>query len=120
MTTRPPDVDVPCNGCTACCRKQIVALFPEYGDDPAILSRHVERDGVLILDEAENGDCVYLQDGGCSVWEHRPVLCRTFDCRQHFRDYTRAQRRRMVKAGLVSKEIFDAGRARLHTLKDGA
>ena len=115
--TVPPTADVPCNGCTACCRGQVVALFPEHGDNLKVLSRHVDLGGAIILEETESGDCIYLQDGGCSVWEHRPAMCRAFDCRKHFQSFTRPERRRMVKDGIASRDIFDAGRARLHTLK---
>ena len=114
----PPTADVPCNGCTACCRGQVVALFPEHGDDLKVLSRHVGLgSGVLVLEETDGGDCIYLKDGGCSVWEHRPAMCRAFDCRRHFQSFTRPERRRLMKQGIAAREIFEAGRARLHTLK---
>ena len=113
-----PIANVPCNGCTACCRNQVVVLFPEHGDDLTILSRHIDLGGAVILMDAENGDCIYLENGKCSVYEHRPAMCRAFDCRDMFRSLSRAQRRRMVRDGTGSEEIFDAGRARLHTLGD--
>lgn len=91
----------------------MVILDPELGDDLSILSQHFKLGDTPILDSTENGDCVYLEDGGCSVWEHRPAMCRAFDCRKHFQSFTRPERRRMVKAGIASREVFDAGRARL-------
>ncbi len=114
-----PTANVPCNGCTACCRNQPVLLFPEHGDDPKRLSRHYAVGPALVLEEAENGDCVYLEEGGCSVYEYRPVMCRAFDCRKHYLSFTRAERRRLVRDGASSEAVFDAGRSRLHTLGDG-
>jgi hypothetical protein len=29
----------------------------------------------------ENGHCPMLVDGECSIYEHRPRTCRTYDCR---------------------------------------
>jgi uncharacterized protein len=29
----------------------------------------------------ENGHCPMLVDGACSIYEHRPRTCRTYDCR---------------------------------------
>ena len=115
-----PSADVPCNGCTACCREQMVTLDPKLGDDLEVLSQHFALGHMLILESTENGDCVYLDDGGCSVWEHRPAMCRTFDCRKHFQSFTRPERRRMVKAGIASRDVFEAGRVRRHTLEPAA
>jgi Fe-S-cluster containining protein len=39
------------------------------------------RDGRRFLRKKANGECIHLQDGGCSVYEHRPSACRVFDCR---------------------------------------
>lgn len=117
MTSDSIVADVPCNGCTACCRGEIVMLFPEHGDNPKVLAQHFDLGGKLILEQTDSGDCVYLKDGGCSVWEDRPAMCRAFDCRRHYQSFTRSERRRMVKSGIASRSVFDAGRSRLHTLK---
>ena len=108
---------VPCDSCTACCRNQLVALLPEYGDVLDSLQHHM-LNGIPVLDEKENGDCIYLKDGACSIWERRPAMCRAFDCRLHFMQFTRTQRRRMMKEGRAAREIFEAGRKRLHTLAE--
>ena len=42
-----------------------------------------------------------------------PAICRAFDCRQLFLSKTRAER---TKSGVVSNEVFSAGRKRLKTL----
>ena len=37
----------------------------------------------LLATEA-NGQCVYLGASGCTIYERRPLLCRSFDCRKHY------------------------------------
>ncbi len=80
--------DVPCNGCTACCRSsQFVHIGP---DETETLSRIPPQllfpaprmpAGHVILGYDEQGCCPMLGDGGCSIYEHRPRTCRTYDCR---------------------------------------
>ena len=77
---------VPCNGCSACCRKQQVILSPENGDDPKLYLVEEARTGigmkVWVLLHKENGDCIYLGDRGCEIYDVAPWACRTFDCRK--------------------------------------
>lgn len=37
--------------------------------------------GANIVDQAENGRCIYLEMGKCSIHESRPAVCREFFCR---------------------------------------
>ena len=37
--------------------------------------------GHVVLGYDEHGRCPMLVDGGCSIYEHRPRTCRTYDCR---------------------------------------
>jgi len=80
--------DVPCGGCTACCRSsQFVHIGPDEVDTmasiPAELLFPAPRlpRGHVLLGYDENGHCPMLIDGGCSIYEHRPRTCRTYDCR---------------------------------------
>jgi hypothetical protein len=42
-----------------------------------------------------------------------------FDCRRLYLSISdRAERRRVLKTGMVSKDVLDAGKARLATLED--
>jgi Fe-S-cluster containining protein len=79
---------VPCGGCTACCRSsQFVHIGP--GETEAL--RHIPARllfqaprmprGHVLLGYDENGRCPMLVEGGCSIYEHRPETCRTYDCR---------------------------------------
>ncbi|HEY8547256.1 MAG TPA: YkgJ family cysteine cluster protein, partial [Acidimicrobiales bacterium] len=37
--------------------------------------------GHVLLGYDERGRCPMLTDAGCSIYEHRPRTCRTYDCR---------------------------------------
>lgn len=112
--------DVPCNGCTACCRNFEMIRLDERDDiDPEDMVGAIMQDGSrwVVLKHQENGDCIYLQDGKCSVYEKRPLVCRQYDCRfEHI-------------VGLFAPETLDSkkdhenfdlrsieGKNRLHTL----
>ena len=113
--------DVPCGTCTQCCRSsQGLFLHPGQGDDVDSY-RHrtaVDRDGnpVHLLETTPEGACVYLGEAGCTVYERRPLLCRSFDCRKHYLILPRQDRDNLVRLGLSSRAVFNAGRARLKTL----
>jgi Fe-S-cluster containining protein len=80
--------DVPCGACTACCTSsQFVHIGPEETDTlehiPAELLFPAPRlpRGHVLLGYDERGHCPMLVDGKCSIYEHRPRTCRTYDCR---------------------------------------
>jgi Fe-S-cluster containining protein len=80
--------DVPCGGCTACCTSsQFIHIGPDEAETlariPAELLFPAPRmpRGNVLLGYDENGHCPMLIDGKCSIYEHRPRTCRTYDCR---------------------------------------
>ena len=82
------DAEVPCGGCTACCTSsQFVPIGPDETDTlariPAGLLFPAPRlpEGHVVLGYDERGHCPMLIDGCCSIYEHRPRTCRTYDCR---------------------------------------
>ena len=79
---------MPCGGCTACCTSsQFVHVEPDDADalahiPPALLFPAPGRpDGHVLLGFDERGHCPMLVEDGCSIYEHRPRTCRTYDCR---------------------------------------
>lgn len=114
-------VSVPCNGCTLCCRRDMIMLMPEEGDDVGSYEHEIRTvpgvGSIATVKKGANGHCIYLGDGGCTIHDRAPVICKTFDCRDLYRTKTRHQRRMLVASGMASKAVFDAGRERLHTLK---
>lgn len=73
-------------------------------------------ESVFVLETTAAGACVYLGERGCTIYEHRPLLCRTFDCRKHYLILPRQDRDNLVRLKLSSRAVFNAGRARLSTL----
>lgn len=107
--------DVPCNGCTLCCRNDVIVLHPEHGDDPTLYRTEpavhpFTGEPVLVLQRKADGTCIYLGSTGCTIHAWAPVICREFDCRNMYRSQTRAQRRRNVRNGFATQAIYDRGR----------
>jgi hypothetical protein len=82
------EADVPCNGCTACCRSsQFVHIDPDETDTLAHIPVELRFPapglprGHVVLGYDERGHCPMLRHDGCSIYEHRPRACRTYDCR---------------------------------------
>jgi Fe-S-cluster containining protein len=82
------DADVPCGSCTACCTSsQFVHIEPDETDAlahiPAALLFPAPRlpKGHVLLGYDERGHCPMLVGGRCSIYQHRPRTCRTYDCR---------------------------------------
>ena len=82
------DADVPCDGCVACCTSaQFVHVAPD--EQAALASIPAELlvpapgmpEGHLVMGYDERGRCPMLGDHGCTIYEHRPQTCRTYDCR---------------------------------------
>ncbi|HWS65686.1 MAG TPA: YkgJ family cysteine cluster protein [Steroidobacteraceae bacterium] len=120
---KPPRASVPCNGCTLCCKGDLIVLHPEDGDDPSQYETYVERSPltgkpVLALMRNAKNECVYLGHDGCTIHERAPLICREFDCRRMYKALDRKTRRRAISTGWMTKDILDAGRKRLHTLEN--
>jgi len=108
---------VPCDGCSECCKSnQGLVLHPEHGDNLNSYERREVSPGVFVLAADESGACVYLGARGCTIYERRPFLCRSFDCREHYLMLPRQDRDNLVRLGLSSRAVFNAGKARLKTL----
>jgi len=82
------DAVVPCDGCTACCTaSQFVHIAPDELDALAHIPSELlapapgRPPGHVVLGYDGLGRCPMLVDGRCSIYEHRPRTCRTYDCR---------------------------------------
>ena len=81
-------VQVPCGDCTACCTSaQFVHIGPEEEEALARIPRALLfpapglPKGTMVMGYDEQGRCPMLVDGACSIYDHRPRTCRTYDCR---------------------------------------
>ena len=82
------DSDVPCGTCTGCCTSsQFVHIGPDESDALAhipsalLFPAPMMPKGNMLLGYDERGHCPMLVDNACSIYEHRPRTCRTYDCR---------------------------------------
>jgi Fe-S-cluster containining protein len=80
--------DVPCAGCTACCRSsQFVLIEADEHDTlgriPAgyLSPAPLMPEGNVVLGYRADGSCPMLGENGCSIYEFRPRACRSYDCR---------------------------------------
>ena len=80
--------DVPCGECTACCRSsQFVHVGPDEVDALAhipaelLFPAPMMPEGHVLMGYDEHGCCPMLTERGCSIYDHRPRTCRTYDCR---------------------------------------
>lgn len=86
---------VPCAGCTLCCHGKV---FLSPGEDATnlrvVMDTMVGGSRMRRLVTKPDGECIHLGVDGCTVYEHRPRICRQFDCRDHVRLPAAERRRR--------------------------
>lgn len=90
ISSNEPIEDVPCGSCTLCCEKlspfltveeiqsglyPLSLLNPEDPTDP-------QAGPVVVLYRKKEGGCGMFVDGKCTIYNHRPIACRQFDCRK--------------------------------------
>lgn len=80
--------DVPCGECSACCT---TSHFVHVGREESRALARIPREllfpapglpaGNVLLGYDEQGRCPMPTDGSCSIYEQRPLTCRTYNCR---------------------------------------
>ena len=82
------DTDVACGDCTACCRSgQFIHIDADERDALAHIPAELvfpapgQPKGTVLMGYDQHGRCPMLSDQGCTIYEHRPRTCRTYDCR---------------------------------------
>jgi len=79
-----------CKQCGVCCKLFVINLnqkeyesnryqtvFKEFGQ---VEWEEAQLTGAHLLAQQEDGSCIYLQEGKCSIHNHRPQACRNFFC----------------------------------------
>jgi Fe-S-cluster containining protein len=81
-------VYVPCGECRACCTSSyFIHIRPEEKETKARINKKllfpapVLPKGNVLLGYVKNGCCPMLINDRCSIYEHRPLTCRSYDCR---------------------------------------
>lgn len=80
--------DVPCGECNACCRSSyFIHIRPEETQTLAripkklLFAAPLMPKGNMLLGYNKKGCCPMLIDDKCSIYEHRSLTCRNYDCR---------------------------------------
>ena len=102
--------NVPCNGCTHCCRGDAVRIMPhedltQYKTEP-----HPFFVGDYMLAHKVNGDCIYLGENGCTIHECKPQQCREMDCRRIAAMMTFTNARKLHKQRGLPLAVWRKGR----------
>lgn len=102
--------DVPCGGCTRCCRNDSVRLLPD--DDPGQYQTqpHPYIPGAKMLAHTQTGDCVYLGPQGCTIHDRKPLMCREMDCRRIAQAITWTQARKLDARGDLRMDVWRRGK----------
>jgi uncharacterized protein len=113
---------VPCGTCTLCCKYEAIILHPEDGDDftqyeTTIGTNPFSGQPVHMLKQRKDGTCTYLGPFGCSIYNRRPAICRSFDCRVLVKRIDETRARALIANGQMTQEVYDRGRALVHTLQ---
>ena len=102
--------DVPCNGCTLCCHRDLVRILPHEDVAKFCVVPHPLMPGAFVLEHKQNGDCVYLGDGGCTRHHDKPQMCREMDCRRIAAAFSYTQARKLSREGNLPLPVWKRGR----------
>ncbi len=80
-----------CLGCGTCCKLFLINLTEkEYNSGKYKTQfrlfgkvkdfKEAERSASNIIEQKEDGSCIYLKEGRCSIHNKRPKSCRAFFC----------------------------------------
>jgi uncharacterized protein len=81
-------VNVPCGECKACCTSSyFIHIRPDETQTLARIPKELLfaaprlPKGNVLMGYDENGHCPMFKDNRCSIYDHRPLTCRNYDCR---------------------------------------
>jgi hypothetical protein len=74
----------------------------------------------LMVAHKPNGECVYLDEKGCSIHDHAPWLCKIADCRSVATRCTFENAMQLHGLGRLDIRVWDQGRKLLEAMKSPA
>jgi uncharacterized protein len=116
QTRKLPLRRVPCNGCTLCCQGDAVRLEPEDMERGYQTEPHPYIPGALMIAHKASGECVYLDEHGCSIHGRAPSLCRSADCRSIALKLDFQAARTLHLMGRLDMRVWDQGKKLLEKL----
>ena len=117
MTSKLKTTFVPCNGCTLCCQGDAIRLTEEDNPKEYLTEPHPYIAGALMLAHKPNGDCIYLNETGCSIHDHAPSLCRSADCRSLALKYDFDTAMRLHNMKRIDIRVWDKGNELINGMK---
>lgn len=107
---------VACDGCTLCCKGDAVRLLPGDDIESYQTEQHPRVKSARMLAHKENGDCLYLGDGGCTIYDRRPQMCRSMDCRVIAKKISPKLARALIEKKALPASVYYRGKELLYTL----
>jgi uncharacterized protein len=81
-------MEVACGDCRGCCTSSyFIKIRPHEVETRRLIGEDCLEPaprappGTMLMGYDEKGHCAMFRDGGCSIYQHRPDTCRTYDCR---------------------------------------
>jgi hypothetical protein len=108
---------VPCNGCTLCCEGDAVRLEPEDNPEEYLTEPHPYIADALMIAHKPNGECIYLENDGCSIHDRAPSLCRAADCRSIALKFDFDAARQLHLMGRLDMRVWNQGRKLINEMK---
>lgn len=75
-----------CSGCGVCCRLFLINLSKKEFESGKYQTMYQEN-GLFLLSQNPDGNCIYLINGKCSIHPTRPQVCRHFFCTSKARKF---------------------------------
>lgn len=100
---------VPCQGCRLCCQGDAVRLEDEDLNRGYETEPHPYIPGALMIAHKPDGDCVYLDENGCTIHGRAPALCRAADCRSLALAYDLRTAQTLHMMGRLNFDVWDRG-----------
>jgi hypothetical protein len=72
--------------------------------------------GALMIAHKPNGECIYLDERGCSIHERAPSMCRTADCRSLAARINFESAKALHQLGRLDIRVWDQGNKLLEVM----
>lgn len=106
--------EVPCNGCTLCCKGDAVRILPHEDASRWLTEPHPYFPGSRMLAHKPNDECFYLTQNGCSIHDSKPQVCGEMDCREIYKAIPFKAAQRLHLQGSLKLAVWRRGQELKH------